>query len=107
MAGQVFVVYGDITKLCCDAGLVPSRNVPQPGLKSKHGVGAVAREGTPEVGGRSGSGCSLGPRSTVTAGSPGWYAPLPRLTGVDDFVEPVRKFFERAATEDAASPDCP
>lgn len=47
MSGHVFLVHGDLTKLSCDAWLVPSGNTPKPGSIWSHAVADTAPPGIP------------------------------------------------------------
>lgn len=47
MQGHVFLVHGDLTKLSCDAWLVPSGTRPGPGSIWRDAVSSAVPEGTP------------------------------------------------------------
>src|SRR5579884_50301 len=47
MPGHVFLVHGDLTRLSCDAWLVPSSERPRPGHTWKDAVAAVPPPGSP------------------------------------------------------------
>jgi hypothetical protein len=97
MSGHVFLLHGDLTRLACDAWLVPSGNRPGPGVTWREAVAATGPADTPthwsQASGRVVPWLPLrpdGPRPWVvlTIGSPA-AAPI-------EFVEPARQFLDVA-----------
>jgi hypothetical protein len=98
MPGHVFLVHGDLTKLSCDAWLVPSSDTPRrPGSLWRHAVKDTPPPGTPtswrQVRGR------VLPWEPLQPNHP---CPWLVLTinwddsSVEDFVEPGRQFLKVA-----------
>ncbi|MBI1913490.1 MAG: SIR2 family protein [Planctomycetes bacterium] len=97
MPGHVFLIHGDLTKLACDAFLVPSGGRPWPGSLWKHAVAENAPPGIPDRWEPSGPRVlpwgarhSGGPRPWLTKTSNAPSAPP------GSFVEPAREFLKVA-----------
>src|SRR5262249_51019057 len=96
MSGHVFLVHGNLTRLACDAWLVPSGTKPKPGDLWEKEVAPAAPPNTPghwhEISSR------VIPWDPLR---PGWPQPwVVRTVGsparpADEFVEPAAEFLQR------------
>src|SRR5687768_6793506 len=100
MSGHVFIVHGDITKLSCDAWLLPGSSHGAPGNTWREAVASEPAEPVPQDFGRS--------SRRVIAWKPlAEDAPVPYLTDVggsrgtpiDWYLEAAREFFDRVARD--------
>lgn len=100
MSGHVFVVHGDLTRLACDAWLLPGGVEGAPGQMWRYSVSADAAEPVPPDFGRSG-------RRVVRWRPLAEGAPVPYLTDlggsrgtpINWYLDAVREFIARASTD--------
>src|SRR5688500_7158690 len=100
MSGHVFIVHGDITKLSCDAWLLPGGADGVPGDTWREAVAPEPAEKVPEGFGRSG-------RRVIAWKALTEEAPAPYLTDIggsrdtpiDWYLEAVRELFDRVGRD--------